>query len=345
LYRVAERAIGWPNAGVVSVRYLHLIALLAVVTVGTRVLEAGAADLIPVLREEAAAYLVGTIGIGILVAVTCPQSVRRFIRLYSTNLPRSAAGFLVMLGFGLAMLLALTLFLGLSGRATWGEGGISPAPHLVPIAIAATLLGAIAIAVPEEILFRGFVVSYLRWNTSPLVSTAAVVASALVFAAAHNIENPLVWLTPAGFPLFVGLFLLGTLLAVSYLATRSLWCPIGLHAALVAFDRAVLNTDLVAIDLSPWWMGGTDDVREAPALWLTFVIAALLCILFRNWLRSRLAIEDSYVGALTAPHAVDSIGRWERRRKLVLPNSLNRRPRGNASIAFAVSAVPEKREP
>jgi membrane protease YdiL (CAAX protease family) len=328
-------------------RYLHLIALLAVVMVSTRALEAAAPGLTPILGErETGPYLVGAIGICTLIALTCPQSVRRFIRFYSTNLPKSAAGFLIMLVFGLAMLLALTMLLALSGRATWGEGGISPAPHLIPIAVAATLLGAIAIAVPEEVLFRGFVVSYLRWDTSPLVSITAVVASALIFAAAHNIENPIVWLTPAGLPLFIGLFLLGALLAVSYLATRSLWCSIGLHAALVAFDRAVLDTHLVAIDLSPWWMGGTDDVREAPALWLTFVIAALLFIPFRNWLRSRLAIEGSHVGALTAPQAADSVGQREQRRgKPIRPHDLNRRPRGNDSIAFAVSAVPEKREP
>ena len=110
------------------------------------------------------------------------------------------------------------------------------------------------------------------------------------------------WLTAAELPLFVGLFVLGTLLAVAYLVTRSLWCPIGLHVVLVTFDLAILQEEVLSIDLSPWWLGGTDDILEAPVLWLAFAIASIALIVSRRWLRLRLAIETPVVGALTIPH-------------------------------------------
>jgi membrane protease YdiL (CAAX protease family) len=117
---------------------------------------------------------------------------------------------------------------------------------------------------------------------------------------AHNLSDPSAWLTAEEIPLFVGLFLLGVLLAVAYLVTKSLWCPIGLHAALVAFNSAILETNVLAIDLSPWWLGASDDVRKAPLVWLSFIIASCLLMASRRWL-NRLAIETPFVGALTAP--------------------------------------------
>jgi membrane protease YdiL (CAAX protease family) len=212
-----------------------------------------------------------------------------------------------MFGFGLALLSVLSGLLALTGHAVWGEAALSPQPGNGLAAAGASLLAAAIVAIPEELLFRGFVVSYLRWSTSALVSIGAVVASALIFAVAHNLDDPLAWLTAADLPLFVGLFLLGVLLATAYLATRSLWCPIGLHAALVAFDRAVLQTELISIDLSPWWLGGgTDDVREAPLVWLSFVVASFALIASRRWLARHLAIETPFVGVLTSPPTTPS---------------------------------------
>jgi membrane protease YdiL (CAAX protease family) len=218
-----------------------------------------------------------------------------------------------MFGIGLAIPLVLCGVLATAGQAAWDENADSGRIDVVLQRTVLSILLASIVAVSEEIVFRGFVTSYLRWNTSQIVSVGAVASSALAYALAHNLRNPAAWFTADDFPLLVGLFSLGVLLAVSYLVSRSLWCPIGLHAALVAFDLAILQGDVISLDLSPWWLGSGGDIREAPALWLMFGTASAGLIMARSWLKDRLAIEPSFVGRLMISNADPATHRPMRR--------------------------------
>lgn len=292
-------------------RYLKLAILLTLIALTAAALEAAPAAsgtaLSLFLKSDVIPYLVVPLILGPWVIVTSRGRFGRFLQLYWARVGASVAGFVAMFGFGLAIVLILLGIFALAGKTSW-EGSAAQGQLIVAfLTVISAVLLASAVAIVEELVFRGFLVSYLRWNTSAVVTIGAVVASAAIFATAHKFHDPLDWLRPAEFPLFVGLFLLGILLAVAYIVTQSLWCPIGLHAALVAFDLAALQGDLITLDLSPWWLGGTGDVREAPALWLAFIVAASILVMARKWLRRHFAIEQPFVGALLAsqspPHS------------------------------------------
>ena len=281
-------------------RYVYLAALIALIAFGAKALAALSEGAFPLAQDSAILlYLLAGFLIVSVALLRRPESVKRFVRQYFGAIGISALGFLLMFGLGLAMLFGLSALLMSTGRAALVSDMASES--LGPLLLAAVLstAGATAVAIPEELLFRGFIVSYLRWSTSALVTIGAVSSSALLFAFAHNLTDPLAWFTADELPLFIGLFLLGVLLAVAYLVTKSLWCPIGLHAALVAFNSAILETKVLTIDLSPWWLGASDDVRQAPLVWLSFIIASCLLIVSQRWLSRHLAIETPFVGALT----------------------------------------------
>ena len=280
-------------------RYAYLAALIALIAFGAKALEVVSGGAFA--RDGATPlYVLAGFLIVSFALLRFPAGVERFVRQYSGAIGTSALGFLSMFGLGLAMLVGLSALLVSTGHATLASDVASEGLRPLLLGAVLAIAGATAIAIPEELLFRGFILSYLRWSTSVIVTIAAVSSSALLFALAHDLTNPLAWFTVHELPLFVGLFLLGVLLAVAYLVTRSLWCPIGLHAALVAFSSAILETKVLAIDLSPWWLGASDDVREAPLVWLSFIIASCVLIASRRWLRRHLAIETPFVGALTA---------------------------------------------
>jgi hypothetical protein len=290
-----------------SARYLYLAFLLILVTLGTAILEGIDTEPQTVLsliqQSELGPYLIAAPLACALVLFTAPGSISRFARVYASQPSRAARGLFVMFGIGLAIPVVLCGVIAIAGQAAWDENADADRIGVVLQTTALSILLALIVAVSEELVFRGFVTSYLRWNTSQIVSVGAVASSALAYALAHNLSNPAAWLTADDFPLLVGLFSLGVLLAVSYLVSRSLWCPIGLHAALVAFDLAILQGDVISLDLSPWWLGSGGDIREAPALWLMFGTASAGLIMARSWLKDRLAIEPSFVGRLMIPNA------------------------------------------
>jgi membrane protease YdiL (CAAX protease family) len=235
-----------------------------------------------------------------VIYLTAPGSVRRFVRLYGARPSISAAGFLAMFVYGLGLVLVFLAFAAVGGRVGLGENADAARLGVTLTTALLSILLASIVAIPEELVFRGFFLSYLRWNASAAVTAGAVLTSALIFAVAHNLADPLDWLTADDFPLLVGLFALGLLLAAAYLATRSLWCPIGLHAALVAFNLGILQEKVIAVDYSPWWLGGSDDIRKAPLVWLVFIVASLVLVAARGRLRRKLAIEAPTVGVLTS---------------------------------------------
>jgi membrane protease YdiL (CAAX protease family) len=120
-----------------------------------------------------------------------------------------AGGFLLF-----ALVVAVAAAIGIY-RVT-GEGDLT---NLLP----ALLASAIFPAVSEEMLFRGIL---FRWLEEFGGSWAALLVTSALFGAIH-LANP-----NASFIAAVGIaFEAGVLLGGAYMLTRSLWFPMGLHAA------------------------------------------------------------------------------------------------------------------
>lgn len=219
-----------------------------------------------------------------------------FFMIYLRNAGRAARG----LGFfflATSLLVALGyLFLGAIGVASWSEEAWAALSLRIAERTLVALLVVLILATTEEILFRVFLMRYLRWNLSVPVTIAAVVFSSFVFAASHNLTDPLAWFTAEEFPLFVGLFILGVLLCVTYLATGNFWCAVGVHSGLLGSKVFLRRTELVDVDHTAWWMGPTyDDMRMAPTVWLIFAAMAVAIFMARHWLQPRFSIERPVV--------------------------------------------------
>jgi membrane protease YdiL (CAAX protease family) len=284
-------------------RYLYLAILIVALAAGIAGLEFAfelAGGSLSIYNKSGASiillYLTALVIVGVFVAIAAPQSIGRYRRLYANHKAVAARGFATMFGLGSLMVIGLFVLLLITGNLTWAEDG----PHRLATDFAGKMIigtiGAIALAISEELLFRGFLLRYLRWNDSTAVTVSAVVVSSLIFAFVHNLRDPLGWLTPQLFPLFVGLFILGVLLAVTYLVTGSLWCSIGLHAGLVTVGEVLLRRHVIAIDFSPWWLGGANEIRMAPLVWLSFAVTAVIHYATRRDLNARFAIEKPFVG-------------------------------------------------
>ncbi|MFI6518100.1 lysostaphin resistance A-like protein [Spirillospora sp. NPDC050679] len=119
-----------------------------------------------------------------------------------------------VLGFGLfAGVMALIAVCGGWQEVSWG----SPGGFLGTAGLMAS------VAVTEELLFRGVVFRIMEERTGTVI---ALVVSMLLFGAIHLVNaNATLW----------GAFAIaltgGAMLAAAYIATRSLWLPIGLHFA------------------------------------------------------------------------------------------------------------------
>lgn len=139
------------------------------------------------------------------------------MQLSGSRLLELGLGMLIGLGAISALVTALHVggCLELGGRLPSLSAGSSPIA-----ALAAYVVLLLAIAVCEEVALRGFALQNLGLYIGPV---AAVTGSSLITAVLH-VANP--DFTPIS---LAGLFLLGVALASAYLATDSLWMPIGLH--------------------------------------------------------------------------------------------------------------------
>ena len=154
-------------------------------------------------------------------------------------------------------------------------GGIVPALRYPPIkTLRKALLGLVAallVGTAEEAFFRGVLLRRLTRDTGPVGGVAATTA---IYAAVHGlrmvhgddvvdawsgVSHTLALLAhlvaPTALPPLVGLALLGLLLAAARLLTRSLWVPIGIHAAWVAVFR--VGRLFFDIRAKPRWLVGT----------------------------------------------------------------------------------------
>lgn len=97
-----------------------------------------------------------------------------------------------------------------------GEGDSSQLLHEL-------ITAAIMPAFMEEILFRGIL---FRWIEEFAGSWAALVVTSALFGLAHILNPSATWFSSFAIALEAGLMLGG-----AYMLTRSLWLPIGIHAA------------------------------------------------------------------------------------------------------------------
>jgi membrane protease YdiL (CAAX protease family) len=257
-----------------SFRVPLLIAAMAVVLVVTRLLNMLVGD-IPIL-----ALLMG-IGTAVgAVAVYVWLSRRVEARAEIAELPRAGRWPTLIRGFGLgfaAFTVAITL-IGVFGG--WSVGWDSFGAFVGGF-------GAMAsVAVNEELLFRGVV---FRILSERLNIVLAFVLSCFIFGFAHAVN---------GNASLLGLISIaiqgGSLMASAYLASRSLWLPIGIH---MAWDVAegnffgvqnsgteqtgLLHTVLQGPD---WLTGGSFGPEASPVTWVVCmaVSAALLLRARRN---------------------------------------------------------------
>lgn len=164
----------------------------------------------------------------------------------------------------------------------------------------ALLASAIFPAVSEELVFRGIL---FRWIEEWGGSWVALLVTSILFGCAHLMNPHASPVAALGIALEAGV-----MLGAAYMLTRSLWLPMGLHAAWnfaqgEIYDIPVSGTNvhgLVDARLSgPPLLTGDGFGLEAS------LIAIVVATLFGLWLL-RLAIRK---GELVQP-------RWVRRRKL-----------------------------
>lgn len=166
------------------------------------------------------------------------------------------------------------VLLGLGALAfCFGLGLVSGACHVAVssdrLRLWRTVIGflpaAFLVSVLEELVFRGFILQRLLACSTP----CAVVISSALYAVVHVKTGSL---TPATWRELGGLFLLGGVLAVSYLVTRQLYLAVGLHAALAYGAR--VNKLLVGwSDAAASWFVGTSRLVDGIFSW--FVLAGM----------------------------------------------------------------------
>jgi membrane protease YdiL (CAAX protease family) len=215
----------------------------------------------------------------------------RVFSIYGRNARRALAGFGMF--WLVTTLIVVAGYLGFAaiGAVQWSATGIAALSFAVAMKTVIALLVVVILATTEETIFRMFLMRYLAWNAGRAALISAVIVASLIFAALHNLTDPLAWFTPELFPLFVGLFILGILLCVTYLATGSITCAIGVHAGFLGSKVFLRQTKLVDVDPNMLMLQDTFDLRMSPFVWALFAAFAVVIWLLRHRLRPRFAIE------------------------------------------------------
>ena len=123
---------------------------------------------------------------------------------------------------------------------------------------------SVIVSVLEELVFRGFILQQLLTYSTLL----AVISSSGLYALVHLKT----W--TVGMPTVLelgGLFLLGSILSVSYLKTNQLYCAVGLHASLAYGAR--VNKLLIEFESSAVnWLVGTSRLVDGIANWVVLLV-------------------------------------------------------------------------
>lgn len=147
---------------------------------------------------------------------------------------------------------------------------------------------AFPLAISQQIVFSGYLLSLFRNRCSTLVSILWVSA---LFALASKLGDFTSLSTPAGYALPFGMFLVAGLLAMLRLLHGTVLAPAGVLAGWIVARRLLKSTHLLATAGLPnaqWWAPGNDP-RQAPILWV--FLAATWAIV--AWRLSRAAPAES----------------------------------------------------
>jgi membrane protease YdiL (CAAX protease family) len=214
----------------------------------------------------------------------------QFAARYTREWRRSLRGFL--LTFCATMLFAAVgyLLLAALGYVEWSQAKWQDLRVDIAEKLAVALLVVLILVLVEELIFRAFLLRYLRYNDSLRVTVAAVIVSSIIFSLSHLIALKNTWQLAGNITLLTGLFIIGLLLATAYVVTGSLACAIGIHSGLLGFKVILIRTHV--IHLVPDWLVA-DDIRRAPLAWLAFLLVALALILWRRRLHEAFSVETA----------------------------------------------------
>lgn len=280
-------------------RYRSLFALLLVVFAACAVVEL-------VLRVSGSGVsLTDTRGIGqvglflVIVPILIIFAVRRgggplvFSRPYLASMPRALAGFGAMWLQAVVLMIVAYALLGLMGYVGWSDEAVANFSLTLLRKTVVALLVVIVLAYTEEMIFRGFILRHLRYDATLGVTVAAVVVGSAIFSLTHLISYKDAWTFHDVGGLLFGLWLLGGLFAITYIATGSIACSMGVHAGLLGFKVFLRRTDLLDYRPDVWWLGGSNDLRLAPISWLLMIIIAAITWSTRHSLRRHFYVEPA----------------------------------------------------
>jgi membrane protease YdiL (CAAX protease family) len=166
------------------------------------------------------------------------------------------------------------------------------------------LLPAVIIGVVEEAFFRAVLLDGMTQDFGP---RPALVLSAAVYAFAHQVRSParfhldtlhplagfatlgaslerMGWLRETG-PAIFGLFLLGLLLGAAFLATRTVYFSIGLHAGVVIGSK-MWRQLIPGVQRLPGWLfghSGPPPIGGVAAWAVIFLLLVLIGPLTKPW--------------------------------------------------------------
>lgn len=199
-----------------------------------------------------AGLAIGAVG---MVAVGCWLARRLGMTVADVGLGRRARWADVGLGSAVG-LVSYALAVGLAAVAGWATIEWNPFDALTAATVAVMTILFAAVAVIEEMLFRGLPFAMIA-RRSPAV---AVIVTSILFTLFH--------LGNSGFDAaaLIGLFVVGVVLGIARLRTGSLWLVIGWHLTWNLTQSAVFGCAVSGEDLGlPSLLATTLD---GPALWV-----------------------------------------------------------------------------
>ena len=160
---------------------------------------------------------------------------------------------------------------------------------------------AFAIALTEEILFRGF---FLQTMLKDLPAWIAVTVTGIIFVFFHDLAHPLSFFTEERQMMLAGgLFSLNVLLCMAYLKSKTLFLPIGIHSGLVyakIFFRKMKM--MYAIEPANSYLFGLEgDARRGFLAWILF-LAGILVLNYLITERKKAAIAENASTENRFPH-------------------------------------------
>jgi hypothetical protein len=206
-------------------------------------------------------------------------------------LGQSVVGFVI----GTALVTAIVVVIGNVGHLTIR---LSFSGDTLPRFWAVVFIVATA-AMAEEVVFRGYPFQSLAQAAGPV---AAVVVTSALFGASHFLNPHFSWIA------VVNTFIIGVLLSVAYLRTRSLWLSWGVHFAWnfvlgVVFGLPVSGVTWFAVlgqgsaSGPPWATGGSYGIE---ASWSATGIV-VIGIAATWWISGRAGLQRQ-----TAPATLDT---------------------------------------